>query len=151
MVNFVRCGALQGHVRTVGVVPTNGTLHVEMEQPTQQRHRGQGTRAFLQRADEAFHDRNTAALADGAETLADGVAATPLLQAVTTELLAPVGNQMPRRRTDAGNDLAEKGTPGSPPPGGPLVLGSRDLRLCRGALAPDGAALPAYLPSCLAE
>src|SRR5262249_11660916 len=108
MVNFVRCGALQCHVRTVGVVPTNGTLHVEMEQPTQQRHRGHGTRAFLQRADEAFHNRNTAALADGAETLADSVAATPLLQAVTTELLAPVGNQMPRRCTDAGNDLAEK-------------------------------------------
>jgi hypothetical protein len=108
MIDFVRCGALQSHVGTVSVVPANGTLQIEMERPTSQRHRGQGTRALLQGADEAFHDGNTAPLADGAETLTDGVAATPLFEAVTTELLAPVGNQMPGRCTDVGNDLAEK-------------------------------------------
>jgi hypothetical protein len=68
-----------------------------MERASSQRHRGQGTRAFLQGADEAFHDGNAAPLADGAETLMDGVAATPSFEAVTTELLAPVGNQMPGR------------------------------------------------------
>jgi hypothetical protein len=108
MVNFVRCGALQSHVRPVGVVPAHGALHGHLERATPQRHHGQNTRAFLEGADATFHDSNAAPLADGAETLVDGVAATPLVQTMITELLALVGNQMPGCRTDAGNDPTEK-------------------------------------------
>jgi hypothetical protein len=79
---------LQSHVRTVGVVPADGAQHNHLERATPQRHHGQGTRTFLQRADETFHQGDAAALADGAETLADGLATTPLVQAMITELLA---------------------------------------------------------------
>ena len=86
-VNFVRGGALQSHVRTIGAVPAHGVLHSKLERARPQRHHGQGTSAFLQGADETLHDRNAASLADGAATLADGVAAAPLFQTLTTELL----------------------------------------------------------------
>jgi hypothetical protein len=84
---------LQSRVRTVGVVPADGALHSQLERATPQRHDGPEKQAFLQGTDETFHHGDAAALADSAETLVDGVAATPLLQAMVTEFSTVVGQR----------------------------------------------------------
>jgi hypothetical protein len=45
LVNLVRCGALQAHVRTVGVVPADGPVHSQLKRATLHRHDGQGWEA----------------------------------------------------------------------------------------------------------
>jgi hypothetical protein len=79
-VNFVGCGALQGGMRTVGVIPGNEKLKFMLEGAAQQRDNGQhASAAILESSDEPFDHRDAARLADGAFAMANAVPLTPRL------------------------------------------------------------------------
>src|SRR5438094_3368593 len=55
-VDFIRRGALQSRVRAIGVVPGDDESDFAMHGAAYERHDGQGSAVFLERADEALDD-----------------------------------------------------------------------------------------------
>jgi hypothetical protein len=63
----------------------------------------------LHRQNEPFDDRDAAVFANGFETLMYAFPATPSTKRLVAELLALVGDQVPRTRSGVRNDSAKKG------------------------------------------
>jgi hypothetical protein len=83
-VNFVRRRALESHVRTLGVVPSDEELQFAVERAAAEGHDGQQSRAgAFERADEAFHHGNASPLTDRPESLANTVTQTPPFERVS--------------------------------------------------------------------
>ena len=65
-------------------------------------------KAFLQRPDAAFDDRDAAILRNRAETLTNATAMTPALEMSAGELRALIGEQMPWRFAEFANHASKE-------------------------------------------
>jgi hypothetical protein len=108
-VDFVGSHALQGHMRTILVVPSDKPIEFALEQTRHEWHHGQHSRAaFFQRQNKAFTNGNASSLPDRTSTMTYAVSAAPRSKVGRGELRARVRHEIFGRGPQLSDELAEE-------------------------------------------
>ena len=90
----MRCLAIERRVRATTIVPTCIKRQLPEERVHEKWHENDPRTFVLQTQDESFYQRDTPALANGAEPGCDPLAITPVLERVEPKLLAFIADNV---------------------------------------------------------